>query len=357
MPPVLSEATQAGYLPDYTKITHPIVYDLANEYADSGIAGHVVSVLHTLPATLQEPVQYTFRHHVTKERPLSVVHAADELSADHDKALGIAACIDVLWNVGIIIDDIYDKDDTNARLQPSAWAQFGKTRALAASTAAVAATVSYVARRYSPRDAYSLSHQLYSGVRSLIQSRSLSLDLSLDHYYANYDMRSGFYTRFPIAALRRYTGANPEQIAGVQNSLARMNRAGQMINDLQDFDESGERSRAASFSDMRNGVSTIPIRHIWNTINDTTRQRFSEVHGNTIFGEKELAFMRKLVRDTGVGQAISGHIASEYAAARDEYIDVLAPSTATVQWLDRWIQYKLAQARTVASTLDESVCN
>jgi geranylgeranyl pyrophosphate synthase len=143
-----------NFAPDLEKITHPAIYDMAQEYAESGVATHVAKVLSPLPASLQQPLSYTFANHVTKERPLSILHVSEELGADREKSLGIAACTDVLWNVSIVVDDIYDKDATNARQQPSAWARFGRVAAFAASTAAVGAAVAYTARKNGLNHAY-----------------------------------------------------------------------------------------------------------------------------------------------------------------------------------------------------------
>jgi len=342
-----------NYLPDTTKITHPTIQEFATEYADSGIPEYVADILKLLPNKFQHPVQYTFAKHVTKERPLTIVHVAEEFGADREKALGIAACIDVLWNVGIIIDDVYDKDETNARLEPSAWSRFGKATALTASTAAVGATVTYAARKYGPKQAYAMSKSLKQGVDSLTQSRNLSMSSSIDDYYHNYDMRSAFYTKFPIGALQKYTEAAPDQVLGAQHSLARMNRAGQMINDLQDFDESRGRSRIDSFSDIRNGVSSVPIRHIWHSLGDKNQERFTTLQGKEDLTDNDMEFIRELIRQTELGPAMLSKIKSEYASARDEYIEALSPSATTLEWLDKWLEYKQDQATYVATILGD----
>lgn len=346
-----SPSDSGNYLPDMAKITHPTIEEFALEYAESGTPDYVADILKVLPNKLRQPIQYTFAKHVTKERPLEVLHAAEELDANPEKALGVAACIDVLWNVGIIIDDVYDKDETNARLEPSAWSRFGKSTALAASTAAVGATVAYAARNYGPKQAYALSRDLHQGVASLTQSRKLSLDSPLEDYFHNYDMRSAFYAKFPIGALQKYTEASPDQISGAQLSLAKMNRAGQMINDLQDFDESASRSRVDSFSDIRNGVSSIPIRHIWHSLDNKDQERFASLHGKEDLTDADMAFIRDLVGGTELGSAMLAKIESEYSSARDEYIDALSPSTATLEWLDQWLKYKQDQARYTTATL------
>jgi len=349
-----TEHRNASYLPDMAKVTHPTIEEFATEYADSDTPEYVADILKVLPNKLRQPIQYTFAKHVTKERPLEVLYAGKELGASTEKALGLAACIDVLWNVGIIIDDVYDKDETNARLEPSAWSKFGKATALTASTAAVAATVTYAAKNYGPKQAFNLSRDLQQGVASLTQSRKLSLESPLDDYFNNYDMRSAFYTKFPIGALQKYTEVDPVQISGVQLSLARMNRAGQMINDLQDFDESIDRSRTDSFSDIRNGVSSIPIRHIWHSVDQKTQERFATLHGKEDLTDSDIHFIRGLTDQTELGPAMLSKIHSEYGAARDHYIDILSPSKKTVEWLDKWLEYKQDQANNVALSLGNS---
>lgn len=341
----------ADFIPDFAKITHPVIYDMAQEYAASGVTDHVARVLHPLPAGLRQPLKYTFAHHVTKERPLQLLHVAEELGADREKSLGAVACTDVLWNVGIVFDDVYDQDETNARQQPSAWARFGKTTALAASTAAVSAALAYTARKNGPGQAYAMSRQLQKGVASLVQSRKLPLDAPLTEYYHNYDMRSGFYTVSPVAAIGKYSEASPVQIAGIQSALQRMNRAGQMINDLQDFDESGDRPRSSSFSDIRNGVASVPIRHIWHAIGAKDKEQFLGTHGKSDLDDTDTRFIRRLVIETELARATLGHIEAEYATARDEYIDALDPAPATLAWVDAWLDYKRDQARTVAGAL------
>jgi geranylgeranyl pyrophosphate synthase len=341
---ILSRTDQADYLPDFSKITHPTIYDIATDYATSGVAEYVGEMLRPLPDRLQKPLIYTFANHVTKERPMSVVHIAEELGANREKALGIAACIDVLWNVGIVVDDIYDKDATNAGQLPSAWARFGKKTSFAAATAAVATTVAYAARRYGPGQALFMSRQLQQGVSSLTQSRAMPVDSSLERYYSNYDMRSGFYAIFPIGAVAKYAQASPRQVAGVQSALLRMNRGGQMINDLQDFDSSTTSSRAVAFSDIRNGVSSIPIRHLWLASSDKNRERLRELHGKGELSGTDAGFIRWLTAETGMGQAVVSLIKSEYSTAREEYIASVEPSSSTLAWVDAWLDYKREQA-------------
>jgi geranylgeranyl pyrophosphate synthase len=166
-------------------------------------------------------------------------------------------------------------------------------------------------------------------------------------------MRSAFYTVSPIAAIGKYSEASPAEIARVQSSLQRMNRAGQMINDLQDFDESGARSRTSSFSDIRNGVSSVPIRHIWQTISERDRERFLSVHGKANLTDADTDFIRRLTAGTELGHAMQSLIDAEYLTARDEYIDALDPSPATLTWVDAWLDYKRDQARVASSALSD----
>jgi geranylgeranyl pyrophosphate synthase len=344
-------SVSGDYLPDASKIAHPTIQSMAEEYALSGVPDHAAEVLSLLPHQLQEPIKYAFANHVTKERPLTLLHVAEEVQARREKALGVATCVDVLWNVARIVDDIFDKDETNSNQSPSAWARYGRSVAMAASTAAVASTVAYAARNYGSRQAYAMSRQLERGVASLRQSRSLSLEGPLEPYYVNYDMRSAFYTVQPIATIGKYSEASPEQLFMVQRSLQRMNRAGQMINDLADFDESDDRSRTVAFSDIRNGVSSVPIRHMWQAAGSKDRQRFAGIHGKTELGVADASFIRRLILETELAPSVVSLIETEYATARDEYADALEPSAETLDWLDAWLSYKRGQARGVVTAI------
>ena len=341
----------AEYLPDVSKITHPTISELAAEYAESGITDSIKDILKPLPVGLKQPLEYTFANHVTKERPLSILHIADELGVSREKSLGVAACIDVLWNVGIILDDLYDNDDSNANQQPSAWARFGKKKALAASVAAVAASTTYTAKHYGVVEAARLSHELRKGVSSLTQSRKLSLESPVEDYYRNYDMRSGFYTVAPIATVGKYSDAHPDDIASAQLSLARMNRSGQMVNDLQDFDLSSDRSRVLPYSDIRNGVASIPMRHLWNASEPESRTAFEIIYGKDSLSEDDIDFVANQVRSTGLAPATLTKITDQYNTAREEYIHATQPGQRTVEWLDKWLDYKQTQADKVAASL------
>ena len=348
-----SSTFSLDYLPDHSKITNQTVSNLASEYSDSGLPEYVADVLRPLPDGLKAPIGYTFQQHVTKERPLSILHVGDELGIKRNRSLGMAACIDVLWNVGIIVDDIYDKDETNARQEPSAWSKFGKTTALAASTAAVAATIGYTARNYGVKDAYRLSRQLHEGISSLTQSRNIGHDASIEAYFSNYDMRSRFYTAGPISTIASKEDIDPQSILGAKNSLARMNRAGQMINDLQDFDISGDRSRTQSFSDLRNGVKSVPIRHLWLAGSPKGKRQLKELQGKPTLDDKDVEFIHQIMVETNFVPEVKSLIDTEYSAGREEYISALQPSHQTVKWLDDWIAYKQGQATAVARALAE----
>lgn len=348
-----SSAMSPDFLPDHSKITNQTVLDLATEYGDSGLPEYVADILRLLPHKLKEPIGYTFRQHVTKERPLSILHVGDELGINRERSLGAAACVDVLWNVAIVVDDIYDGDETNARQEPSAWSKFGKTTALAASTAAVASTVGYTASRYGVNDARQLSSQLREGIASLTQSRNIGYDSPIEDYFSNYDMRSRFYAAGPISTIAKKEDIPPQRIVGAQNALAHMNRAGQMINDLQDFDISDDRSRTQSFSDLRNGVKSIPIRHLWLAASPEERRQLKELEGKPSLTGNDEGFIHRLMVKTDFVSAMKSLIDNEYRKGREDYISALEPSPQTAEWLDSWIAYKQGQSTSVEKALAE----
>ena len=344
-----------NYPPDISKVTNPTLRNLAEEYAESGIPTYVDDILQTVPSGLRGPLEYTFAEQLSKEKPLLITHTAAELGASPERALGVAACTDVLWSSSIMIDDIYDRDETRAGQQPSAWAKFGKTRTMAASLVAITATVAYVTRKYGPRQADIMTRDLRRGVTSISQAKHLSLDAPVEAYNDNYDMRAGFYSIFPIGALRKHSQANPQQISGAQRSLLHIHRSGQIINDLRDFDQSGDRLRTAPFSDIRAGVSTIPIRHMWQSMGLSDKQRYEQIHGKRELTSDDLVFIGNLVIDTDLGQAMSSRIESLHNDARGEYIEAVNPSDETIQWLDALLGYMRETAQIVSTTLGNIV--
>jgi hypothetical protein len=61
-----------NYLPDMSKIAHP--YTIWHLSMVTAVPDHVADILHVLPRRLRRPLQYAFANHVTKERPLSILH-------------------------------------------------------------------------------------------------------------------------------------------------------------------------------------------------------------------------------------------------------------------------------------------
>lgn len=345
------------YLPQLSKITHPTVLDIAHEYTASGVPDRVDDILSVVPDTLTEPLRYVFGKHVTKERPLTILRAGRAIGADDELSTTAAAAVDILWNSSIILDDVYDNDSTNAGMEPSSWAKYGKSRAVMGVLGVVLASASTTLTTSGPRSTAVMFGDLFKGVGSLVGSRRHLPSMPLEDLYANYDRRSSFYIRYPLHMIASGEGMEDraDELGGIQAALYGMNRAGQMINDLQDFETSDTRNRADSLSDVANGAVSVPISRLWSCMNDEEKNRMLISFGSGDLPDAESVFITSTMQKYKVAKYVQELIFGEYAGARDHYASAVGDSTEAITWIDHWIGYKKDQAASVVGRLNDSL--
>lgn len=331
------------FLPNIEKIAdeNTVVRSMAREYENSEIPHAVNEMLGEVPEKYREIIAYAFNSHVTKERPLTIIKIAQEVGIDDQESSKVAAIADLLWNTAILMDDIIDGDEESGG-QEAAWVKFRKIPTMRAIRFALSAGASYSLKTYGMKG-LSVYGSSSKAIKSVVSARRISLESSEELLYKNYDDRSSFYTSMPM----RLLGINQDKetvnkLIAAGDSLQLMNRAGQLINDVQDYDESAIDIRENNLSDVQNGTVSLPIVWAWHEFNDNQKNRFRQLFKSTLTDDQKKE-VKELYSSVQLTDIMREKIYGLYYEALDIYMDAIEPSEKTLNWIGNWIDYKLNQ--------------
>lgn len=318
------------------RLHHPVVALLYEAYSSLGILSHLSYLVSLIPKAYREPITYTFGSHVTKEKPILVYTITPEIPEKESAFKTLAASVDLVWCLSLIYDDIFDKDQERAG-KTATWIQFGEEFSLKAIQYGLNAVTTGL-REYFGDKANRLQDYIQRGIYALQEHPHLSFNSSPEMIISNYLQKADFHTAFPVELLF-HDEKSPQKKAAL-DAITYVNLAGQILNDLKDMSPIYAWVRTG-FSDIRNGLVTLPVKVLWEGLDNSQKEKFMSLFGQGSLTDLERQFLLGLINSTRVMPKCAEIAREYYQASRTGFQQVGRKDL--LYYSFRWIDYKLDQ--------------
>lgn len=249
---------------------------LRNVYYSEKINERANELIEQAGDVAKEPVEYTHELWFSKAKTVLPFLIAQSLGIENQKTVDIAAAVDVLWTLSVMVDDIYDNDQLR-RSKPAAWTIYGKAETYRAAEKSLAALLREIATTVSPEAANLCKDSIDIGLGSIERHKKIGLGDSLEALESNYQERDRFFSATPLEIIGTFSPDKAEELASGGNALETYYLGGQIGNDLDDL--FGGAGRKQKYSDIRSGLVTIPIKIMWDSLDETEKAGFLSVFG------------------------------------------------------------------------------
>lgn len=319
------------------RIYHPVVLLFYNCCEQEGILDAEMEFITSLSEKARNALLLTLETHVHKEKPLFCYLFAQEYKLDQEKSQCLAVALDVLWMLSLIFDDLQDEDSTRAG-KPTVWATFGKDTTLEIGPELLQATLGYVERTCGSDVAKVIQESVAKGVLANLQHSDITIqDSILDDLYQSYDNRNDFNGVLGVEALQLMIGQErfpQEQKVALQHGIRLLNRGSQILNDLKDIDDSYHRG----YSDIKNGVTTVPLLVLYSQLTASERTYFMTFYGaKRNLYDAEIEFIARTVQKTDLLSTLVQLVQTHYEQA----IQLMSPALGNnSELLTQWVSYK-----------------
>lgn len=319
------------------KIENETVRVLFSGYCDTGILNEVGNIVDQIPNELREPIIHTLGSHITKEKPMMVYSALRSKEINDDKAIPISATVDILWALSLMYDDMFDQDKKRAG-ETSAWVEFGSDITFKSAQAGLEAVKDRLNLAVGSEAGQTVDKYIGKSLVSLKEHRQIKLGTGAECLLTNYSHRSLFHTGLPFALVGMPTFSSDTSFIALDN----VNIAGQILNDLKDVSPKYTWIRE-SFSDIRTGVTTVPIEIMFANLSEHDKENF-----RTLFGKENLESSEKqsIVDMFNQTKSLDKTIvlAEElYRLCQSGFEKSI--STQYINYINRWLDYKRSQLK------------
>lgn len=318
------------------RIHHPVVKNLYEAYVNLGIRDKLVSLVNQVPTQYQEPLIHTFSAHITKEKPTFIYILSPYDTKQDGSAKILSAAVDLLWCVSLMYDDFVDQDQERSG-KKAAWIQYGQERTFGSVNAALGVIAKSINFEFG-NNSYDLCRYFIDrGVSSIEEHKQLAINCTAEELISNYAKRAEFHTTFPLCLI--YKGGTEKRKKAL-SALEDLNIAGQILNDIKDFLSEYNWNRQG-FSDVRNGLVTLPIKYLWEKMDPKEQTFFKGLFGKKALREEESKFIAEAIRKTSALESASNVARVYFTSSLDTFRGIVDDSE--FQYPTEWINYKLAQ--------------
>lgn len=319
------------------KIENETVRVLFSGYCDTGVLNEVGNIVDQIPSELRDPIIHTLGSHITKEKPMMVYSALRSKEISDNKAIPISATVDILWALSLMYDDMFDQDKKRAG-ETSAWVEFGSDTTFKSAQAGLEAVKNRLNLALGDEAAQTVDKYIGKSLISLKEHKQIKLGSGAEYLLTNYSHRSLFHTGLPFALVDMPTFSSDTSFIALDN----VNIAGQILNDLKDVSPKYAWVRE-SFSDIRTGVTTVPIEMMFGSLPDHDREKFKSLFGkaNLEDDEKETIismFSQAKAIDKTVTLAEELYRLSQSGFEKSIHTQYL-------NYVSRWLNYKRTQLK------------
>lgn len=322
------------------RLRKPVIAEFYDDYVSCGISEQIFKLLFGIPVELRDPIVHTYKAHVTKEKALFAYALTETHLGSVTHAQILAACVDMLWLLSLIYDDILDEDRVRSGL-PSAWVKFGRKAANAAAEEGFSSVLATLGTFFGRKTAQTCKKLVEGSLASLSAHQECSLMVGEDHLQDLYYQRSAFHDRF--TAIVACGNSSQEIHRAALEGLQAVNFAGQLLNDIKDIDSQQWYGRTA-FSDIRLGLVSWPVNLLWESMSVEEKEEFLTLFGCGSLDGKCSKLRSLFSRHTIVQRIVSTALEHYELFLKNMYTVVAVQYQA---WFESWYRYKLEQARNI----------
>lgn len=317
------------------RIYHATVSTFFDRYLTLGFFDKTSEILTSLSPDSQTALETTLATHVHKEKPVFIALYGNSLGLNPNQISSIATAVDLLWAISLMYDDMFDGDTVRSGVT-TVWGTFGKEKTVEICYEIFEAILSDLQRHVGPDIALLAKQYVQTGLDSLGRHIQLPLTTSTQELYQNYHQRNDFNGTFGMHAITQLAHNNSIEVNEKSILFIRnLNLASQLLNDLKDIDDYYKRG----YSDIRNGVVTVPISHLYSSLSPEERTVFLSIYGSKRdLTTAEQEFIVTLVTKYDVVSDTVSRIETHYASA-EEIAACIFPSNDFLL-VQSWIEYK-----------------
>lgn len=243
--------------------------------------------------------------------------------------------VDLLWAISLMYDDMFDGDTVRSGIT-TVWATYGKDKTIAICYEVFDAILTDLNTHVGAEIATLARDYVQRGLDSLGKHVQLPLVTPVEELYQNYHQRNDFNGVFGMHAITQLAQqqsleADDRSIIFIRN----LNLASQLLNDLKDIDDFYDRG----YSDIRNGVVTVPISHLYASLSADEQGAFLRIYGSKQdLTPTDQVFIATMVNKYDVVSDTVRRINAHYASAEQIARDLF--STNDFALVQSWIEYK-----------------
>ncbi len=317
------------------RIHHPTVITFFEIYLEAGLHTKTVELISALSEEAQAALVTTLQTHVHKEKPVFISKFGTQLNLEKEQVASIAIAVDLLWAISLMYDDMFDGDTVRSGI-PTVWCTYGKEQTVKICFEIFAAILSDLTQHVGSQIASLAKNYVQRGLDSLAKHSQLSLTTTVEELYQNYQDRNDFNGTFGMHALVELAKQQSLEVdAAAIDFIKNLNLASQLLNDLKDIDDFYNRG----YSDIRNGVVTVPISDLYMILSEEEQQTFLKMYGSKrdLTGDDK-EFIVKVVDTYDVASNTVKRILAHYATAEEIARNLLSQDDFTL--VQSWIAYK-----------------
>lgn len=266
---------------------------------------------HPIP-NLTDAVGYCINTKGKRLRPFLCVEVCSRLGGDPEKAIPLAAAIELMHSWILIHDDIED-GDTTRRNQPAVWVKYGLAHGINIGDYLQAKVyqliLSYKDMGVSPQIVLKLVDLITRVLIHTTQGQAMDINLRADNnptedkYMLTVMNKSGYYLACPILGGAELAGAREDYIQALTDYSKYVGPAFQIQDDLIDLTVGKGRNNVIG-NDIREGKKTLLIIHC--LANCSSRERNDMLSAltkdKTQKSEDDVSFVMKLLDKYGSKQ-------------------------------------------------------
>ncbi|PIQ71556.1 hypothetical protein COV87_02720 [Candidatus Roizmanbacteria bacterium CG11_big_fil_rev_8_21_14_0_20_37_16] len=272
--------------------TNPIVPEeyLRERYFEHKVDSRADEIISMVGKEASQPIKYTHELWFSKAKTMLPFLLSTSLGIEEVNTIDVAATIDILWTLSVVVDDIIDADEMR-RAKPAAWKIYGKESTYSSAEKCLRATLGHVAKTISPEAAIKCKESVEAGMRSIEEHKNFGFECTREELEQNYIKRDAFFSEAPMSMLATIYPDKESKLRSAGIALETYYLGGQIGNDLDDL--FGGAGRTKRFSDVKSGLVTIPLRLMWSDMEELDREKFMMV-----FGKGELSVQDEVMIDS-----------------------------------------------------------
>lgn len=314
------------------------VGQLYQAFKETGIDLPLNEILVSLPVEARSPIIHTLTTHVTKEKPVFAYCIGRSHGVNERKCQVVAASVDLLWTLALIVDDVTDKDLKRTGRE-TAWMKFGREQTIRAAIVTLNTVRKKLSSELGPWTEKLALAYVNQGVISVEKQKAIKLDSPINQILANYEEKANFHCRFPVESLLSEVNSKDIQEKAILG-LQLVNQAGQTLNDVKDLIP-GDKYGRESYSDIRNQTVTLPIKILWESFDPKERKDFLRLFGKKTPTLEERQLISLLIEKSQVREKLRKRILDSYSRALSCIGQVVDKKY--LLWFNLWVNYKMGQ--------------